>query len=348
MRAVRFVMYGAGAVGGVVGARLHEHGHDVVFIARGAHYEAMRGSGLRLQSPEGLVTFPVEVVDDPRHVDFRADDVVVLGMKSQDTHDALVALSAAAPSSTPVVCMQNGVANELAALRFFSPVYGVCIVCPAVHLEPGLVEAYATGTTGLFDIGRFPNGPDDLAERIAAALSSSTCESVARPDIMRWKYRKLVNNLSNAIDALCGPGERYGELNTRARDEGIRCLTAAGIELVTQEEDRERRGEMLQWGGTASQSRPGASMWQSLSRGVSIEADYLNGEIVLLGRLYDVPTPVNAALLELVKRASREGIKPGTFSMDEVIRQVSAGEQRSSDTLRTRLQRRVSSWTRSR
>jgi 2-dehydropantoate 2-reductase len=152
---------------------------------------------------------------------------------------------------------------------------------------------------------------------------------------MRWKYRKLVNNLSNAIDALCGPGDRYGELSTRARDEGLLCLTTAGIEFVTEEEDRERRGETLQWGSSASQSRPGASMWQSLARGVSVEAEYLNGEIVLLGRLHDVPTPVNAALLHLVERAAREGIKPGTLSIDEVIRQVSAGEERSSGTLRT-------------
>ena len=243
--------------------------------------------------------------------------------------------------------MQNGVANERAALRYFASVYGVCIVCPAVHLEPGLVEAYATGTTGLFDIGRFPNGKDDLAEQIAAALDSSTCASVARPDIMRWKYRKLINNLSNAIDALCGPDERFGALSARVRDEAMACLAAAGIDYVSQEEDSARRGTMLQWGGAASQSRPGASMWQSMARGVSIEADYLNGEIVFLGRLHGVPTPINAALLELVKQAAREGILPGSLSVDEVIRLVSTGESTSFARLRTRLRRRVASWTRS-
>ena len=149
-------------------------------------------------------SLPVAVVDAPDRSTC-AGDVVVLAVKSQDTEGALTALAAVAPSPTPVVCMQNGVANERAALRYFASVYGVCIVCPAVHLEPGLVEAYATGITGLFDIGRFPNGNDGLAEQVADALDSSTCESAARPDIMRWKYRKLINNLSNAIDALCGP-----------------------------------------------------------------------------------------------------------------------------------------------
>jgi 2-dehydropantoate 2-reductase len=67
-------------------------------------------------------------------------------------------------------------------------------------------------------------------------------------------------------------------------------------------------------------------MWQSMARGVSIEADYLNGEIVLLGRLSGVPTPINAALLALVKQAAREGTEPGSLPIDEVIRRVSVGE----------------------
>jgi 2-dehydropantoate 2-reductase len=323
---MRFVMYGAGAIGGVVGAQLHRHGHEVVFIARGAHYDAIRESGLRFASPEVTDTLQVDVVDAPDRIDFQAGDVVVLAMKSQDTEGALTALAEVAPSSTAVVCMQNGVANERAALRFFASVYGVCVVCPALHLEPGSVEAYAQGTTGMFDIGRFPNGTDAQAEAIAAALSASTCESVARADIMRWKYRKLINNLSNAVDALCGPSESVGTLSARLRDEAMACLAAAEIDCASPEEDAARRGRGMQWGSAASQSRPGASMWQSMARGVSIEADYLNGEIVLLGRLHGVPTPANAGLLELVKHAARDGIAPGTMSADEVIRRVAAGE----------------------
>jgi 2-dehydropantoate 2-reductase len=323
---MRFVMYGAGAIGGVVGAQLHRHGHEVVFIARGAHYDAIRKSGLRFASPEVTDTLQVDVVDAPDRIDFQAGDVVVLAMKSQDTEGALTALAEVAPSSTAVVCMQNGVANERAALRFFASVYGVCVVCPALHLEPGSVEAYAQGTTGMFDIGRFPNGTDAQAEAIAAALSASTCESVARADIMRWKYRKLINNLSNAVDALCGPSESVGTLSARLRDEAMACLAAAEIECASPEEDAARRGTGMQWGSAASQSRPGASMWQSMARGVSIEADYLNGEILLLGRLHGVPTPANAGLLELVKHAARDGIAPGTMSADEVIRRVAAGE----------------------
>ena len=80
-------------------------------------------------------------------------------------------------------------------------------------------------------------------------------------------------------------------------------LSAAGREVATAEEDRDRRGDLLQRGEIAGQTRPGGSSWQSLRRGTGdIETDYLNGEIVLLGRMHGVPTPAN----ELLQRLARE------------------------------------------
>jgi len=322
----RFVVYGAGAVGGVIGACLHQHDYDVMLIARGAHFGAMRDSGLHLRSAQGDDTVRVPVVDSPRTAGISTNDVVLLAVKSQDTAGVLAELSAVAPRSTPVVCVQNGVANERAALRYFDDVYGVCIVLPAVHLEPGVVEASAAPVTGLLDIGRFPRGRDDVAQQVADAFNASTFESVVRDDIMRWKYRKLLNNLSNALDALCGAGARRGTVQERLLEEGMACLQAAGIEFVAEAEDRERRGDRLQFDSAAARSRPGASTWQSMARGVAIEADFLNGEIVMLGQLHDVPTPVNRALLELVNEAARAGRPPGSFELDEVIRIVLGNE----------------------
>ncbi len=334
---MRFVVFGAGAIGGVVGGRLAEHGHEVVLIARGDHHDAIRDHGLRLVSPDpdgsmssAMLTIPV--VSHPAGVDFREDDVVLLAMKSQHTGKALSVLSAAAPATVAVVCLQNGVANEPAALRLFEDVYGVCVVCPALHLEPGVVEAHAAPLTGLLDIGRFPSAVDGRAEAIAAAFSASSFESVARPDIMRWKYAKLLNNLGNAVDALCGPQggdpESGGRvLQRRAWSEGFECLRAAGLDPVSRDEDAARRGDRLPWGGAAARSRPGASSWQSLARATgSIEADYLNGEIVLLGRLHGVPTPVNLLLQRMAARAAREGQAPGRVSPDELIRMLPGNE----------------------
>jgi len=202
------VVYGAGAVGGVIGARLHEHGHEVVLIARGEHLTAIRERGLRLDSPEGSASFELPAVEHPGELELGDGDVVMLATKSQDTAAALRELAAAAPPSVAVVCAQNGVENERAALRAFGRVYGVHVMLPAAHLEPGVVEAHSAPTTGLLDVGRYPLGCDETAEAIARAFAASSFDSHAREDIMRWKYRKLIMNLGNAVEAVIAPPRR--------------------------------------------------------------------------------------------------------------------------------------------
>src|SRR5580704_7191024 len=101
---MRFVVYGAGAIGGVVGARLVQGGYDVALIARGAHYEAIRDRGLRIRSPNDDVTLAIPVVDHPSQLTFSSDDVVMLAMKSQDTISACQALAACAPADIAVAC----------------------------------------------------------------------------------------------------------------------------------------------------------------------------------------------------------------------------------------------------
>ncbi|MEX2099931.1 MAG: 2-dehydropantoate 2-reductase N-terminal domain-containing protein [Acidimicrobiia bacterium] len=324
---MRYVVYGAGAIGGVLGGRLQEAGHDVVFIARGDHFRAMENDGLRIDSRFGTTTLRVNVVDDPRAIDFLPDDVVLLCMKGQHTEAALRVLVGATPAEISVVSVQNGVANEPTALRYFANVYGVCVMCPAVHLEPGVVEASSAPVTGLLDIGRYPDGVDARAEAVSAVLRSATFHSVPRPDIMRWKYGKLLNNLANSIDALCGPELRRGDLGSRARAEAVACLAAAGIAFVDRDEDSARRGDVLRWEPGGGRTRPGASSWQSLARGTgSIEADYLNGEIVMLGRRYGVPTPVNETLQRVANQAAREQWAPASMSIEELIRLVPGSE----------------------
>ncbi len=317
---MRTVVYGAGAVGGVIGGRLFEHGHEVVMIARGAHYDALRDRGLRLESPAGATTLAVPVVDHPGAIELREDDVVMLAMKGQDTPGALHALAAHAPPGTAVVCAQNGVENERAAARLFANVYGICVMCPTGHLEPGVVQAYSLPVSGILDIGRYPAGVDDVATGVAAALTASTFVSEPRPDIMRWKYCKLLMNLGNAIQALCGAGASGADLYKLAREEGRAVLEAAGIDRASTEEDRARRGDLLQMGRIGDGDRGGGSSWQSLARGTgAIEADYLNGEIALLGRLHGVPTPVNATLQRLANQAAADRLPPGHMTPEALL-----------------------------
>jgi 2-dehydropantoate 2-reductase len=317
---MRIIVYGAGAVGGVVGARLSAAGGDVVLIARGAHLETIRRDGLRLDSTEGSRTHRVAAAGHPRDVDWRDGDVVLLGVKSMDTAGALAALAAHAGPATPIVCLQNGVANEPAALRAFAAVYGVCVMLPAAHLSPGSVTAYSAPVPGILDVGRFPAGRDGTAEALATALRAAGFVSEPRADIMRWKYAKLLLNLGNALEAISGPVGRDSVAARTLRAEGEAALRAAGIDHASAEEDRDRRGDILRVSPVRGHERPGGSSWQSLRRGTgAIESDYLNGEIVLLGRLHGVPTPLNERVRRLANQFARDRRPPGSMTEAELL-----------------------------
>ena len=317
---MRIVIYGAGAVGGVIGGRLFQAGHDVTLIARGEHLRVLQERGLTLASPLGSDTLPVPAVGGPAEAGLAAGDAVVLAMKSQHTEAALADLVRAAPPGVAVVCAQNGVDNERRALRSFSDVYGVSVMLPATHLEPGVVLSHSAGLTGLLDLGRYPSGVDDTARALAEAFSEATFASEARADIMRWKYRKLLLNLGNAVEAVCGGEARRGPLYGLVMEEGAAALAAAGIDVVSAAEDQERRGDHLRLRPIEGARREGGSSWQSLARGQgSIEADYLNGEIVLLGRLHGVPTPANELFQQLAGQFAAEGRPPGSLTADEIM-----------------------------
>ena len=193
MSRVGYVVYGAGAIGGVVGGRLFEAGLEVTLIARGRHLDVLRASGLRVESPDRAVALEIPAVGHPREIDWRNQPVVLMAMKSQHTAAALADLAEVAPAGTPIVCLQNGIANEPAALRFFPHVYAVCVMCPAGHLEPGTVQAWSTPTTGMLDIGRFPADPMKPVMSVSADFAKATFSSNAVPDIARWKNRKLLD-----------------------------------------------------------------------------------------------------------------------------------------------------------
>ncbi|NUU20201.1 MAG: ketopantoate reductase family protein [Streptomycetaceae bacterium] len=319
---MRFIVHGAGAIGGVVGGRLHAAGYDVVLIARGAHARAMRDRGLRILDPAGEETVHAPVVEHPDEIAFADGDVVLLCVKTQDSEAALRDLAGAAPVSTPVVCAQNGVANEDFALRSFDNVYGMNVMCPALYAEPGVVQVHSAPVAGTFDLGRYPHGVDDTAVKTAAAFSDATFLAEPRADIMPWKYGKLLYNLANSLEALCGPESRRGPVAKLLRAETDACYAAAGIEPQLEPADSPRHGVVvdLPVGGT---DRAGGSSYQSLLRGTGgIEADYLNGEIARLGRLHGVPTPVNAALQRMANRHARDRMPPGVLTDADVLREA--------------------------
>jgi 2-dehydropantoate 2-reductase len=229
-------------------------------------------------------------------------------------------LADAGAHRVPVACAQNGVESERMALRMGTDVYGICVMCPAAHLRPGVVQAFSLPGPGILDVGRYPEGSDTVAESLAAAFRTATFHAEARVDIMRWKYTKLLMNLGNAVEALSGPSARASEIARRARREGIAVLTAAGIAFVSDDDFVARRGDLIRPQAIGGGPRPGGSSWQSLERGTGrIEADYLNGEVALLGRLHGVPTPANDVLQRAANAAARHRLPPGSSSADDLL-----------------------------
>jgi 2-dehydropantoate 2-reductase len=393
MGQMRYIIIGAGAVGGTIGGSLFQGGHDVVLVARGAHLDALRARGLRLATPFGTHQLDIPVVGGPAELRLRSDDVLILATKTQDAAALLAdwawqpvpgapadAGSSSASTATagsasagavaagvlPVVCAQNGVASERFALRRFRHVYGMCVWLPATHLEPGTVEAQGAPLAGLLYVGRYPAGTDSTIERIAGDLAKSRFLAPVSTDVMRWKYAKLLDNLGNAIEALCGrgasgfggarapgvpatapasgapatvpasgaPASDAAELRRRTRAEGIAVLAAAGLAHADREELAAIRGDRVRIEPVNGATRPGGSSWQSLTRGTgTIEADFLNGEIALLGREHGVPTPVNETLQRLANEAARERRPPGFMTPAQVLAAAGvAGETPSGVT----------------
>ncbi len=326
---MRFVILGAGAVGGVVGARLHQSGHDVILIARGAHHDAIRAAGLRFETPQEQLTLriPVAATASAAGLD-STRDLVLLCTKSQDTWSALEAVRAAAGRRLPVACLQNGVENERVAARLFDEVLGAVVLLPCAHLEPGVVQAFGAEVTGSIDVGRYPGGTGALTRALCRALAASRIESVAREEIMRFKHQKLLTNLGNAVQAVCGPEVDAAELRARLVDEGRAVLRAAGIDVDETSDIAAVRARWERWGvgEIAGRARGGGSTWQSVVRGTGhVETDYLNGEIVLRARQAGVPAPANRLLQELVHEAVRERRPPGWITPEQVLARLEAG-----------------------
>lgn len=320
---MRFVILGAGGVGGVIGGRLFQHGYDVVLIARGAHLAAIQQYGLRLEDPDATAELAVPAVATSAAVGFTDDDVVILATKGQDAAAALDELRRAAPTATPVVCATNGVEVERIALRSFPNVYGINVMMPTAYLEPGVVQVISAPIVGGLDIGRYPTGSDAVAEAIAAALTASAFSSDACSAIMRLKYRKLVMNTANSIEAACGTRSDAGkELVRRAEAEAEAVYAAAGIAVADPEEEAPKRA-LMNYRPIAGKHRGGGSTWQSVARGGSVETDFLNGEIVLLGRLHLVATPVNTLMQRVLFELAGSGARPGGMDAAALLAQVS-------------------------
>ena len=330
---MRYVIIGAGAVGGVIGGLLAASGSDVVLVARGAHLDAIRAHGLHVATPSSARDVHVAAAAGPDDVELQPDDVLVLAVKSQDTVRAVadwserpVAGGGTAGERLLLVCAQNGVENERTALRRFDRVAGMCVWLPATYLEPGRVSAAGDPVVGVLTLGAVPSRSEQPRELVAfaAALDAAGFLAPLVEDVMAWKYAKLVSNLANAVEALCGTAHDGAarDVCDRAAAEARSVLAAAGIVVASDDEQAIVRAR-FRMGVVPGEPRGGGSTWQSLVRGArEVEVDHLNGEIALLGRWHGVLTPVNATLQRLADRAAAADARPGSWSATDLLAAV--------------------------
>lgn len=304
MRIARYIVVGAGAIGASLGAQLARAGRDVVLVARGAHREVLAEKGLEYVTPEGAAHLCLPVAGAPEEIAWRAGDAAIVATKTQDSLPVFDALRRAAGASLPVLCAQNGVENERLALRRFRRVVALAVWIPASFLEPGRVQNYAPHAT--IELGDHPqhapgSGPDRLVRGVAEDLCAAGFAAEIRADVMAWKHAKLLTNAVATLDAICGTRAGLDDVDAAIREEGAACYRAAGIAVVPPDEYAARVALAIErTGEIAGVPRAGGSSTQSLVRGLgSIETDYINGELVMLGRRHGVATPVNETIVEI-------------------------------------------------
>jgi 2-dehydropantoate 2-reductase len=313
---MKLIVVGLGAIGGVVGAGLHQAGHDVTFIARGRQFETVRKQGLMVDSSYGRGVVQAKVTNQLTAESLLAADAVLVAVKSQDTYAVFSDLTALT-TGLRVVCLQNGVANEALFARAYADVYGAYVHCPSSYTEPGIVAAYGMPVTGIIDVGRFPAGGDPFAAALSDSLRAAGFASRALNDVSRWKYGKLVRNLTNALDAACRQDDdAFAELVDRLYDEGAAVLRAASVTYASLWELSARQEEV---GFRLTRESDGSSSWQSLVRRSRLETIFLNGEIIALGQRYGVPTPANQVIQSAVLKLERNGGTPRSCTSTQLL-----------------------------
>ncbi|MGZ4739888.1 MAG: ketopantoate reductase family protein [Ilumatobacteraceae bacterium] len=319
---MRVIIYGAGAVGSVIGGRLRQGGAEVVLVARSAHAAAIRESGLSLRMAAGTDVVDIEAVTSIGQLTPAVDDIVVITAKTQDTpaiHSELLEWRA----DVPVVCATNGVEHERMALRRFGHVYGMVIQLPAQFEKPGEVTVLCAPTNAILDVGRYPSGIDETAVELAALLDASPrLSSEADGDVMVKKYGKLLVNLGNVADAACGMAGRGARVVATAMEEGRRAYRAAGVRWEQSPERAEQykvRSATMQFDIPPGDTFLGGSTWQSLMKGAaSLETDYFHGEILLLARLHGLRAPANEFLQHYAARLLRGAVAAGSVAVEQL------------------------------
>src|SRR6516164_9590838 len=299
---MRVAIMAAGAVGGYFGGRLTAAGHDVALIARGAHRDAIRRDGLKIESALGdLHLKNVNVTDDPKQVG--PVDVVLFAVKLWDTESAGEQTRPLVGSNTRVITLQNGVdsVERLVPILGDNAMIGGTTYVVVTIARPGVIRH--TGTVARIRCGRLDRRPDAVltgyVEQIKAANIDITLSDHTLGDI--WKKFVLLSGTSGITASTRQPlGVIRDDEDMRAfffklMDETMAVGRAAGVALPADYAAELERAVM----GFPPNMK--ASMANDLDAGNRLELDWLAGKVVALGRKLGVATPAQEAVYAILK-----------------------------------------------
>jgi 2-dehydropantoate 2-reductase len=318
----RICVFGAGAIGGFLAARLEAAGTPVTIVARGPHLAAIRASGLVLQSGgERIVTRPT-VVDDPAAAG--PQDYLFLTLKAHSLAPALPQLRPLIGPETVIVTAVNGVpwwyTYELPAPFTDRRIEAVdpdgrlweglppsqtlgCVVYPAAEIvEPGVVE-HSYGDR--FSLGEPDGTRSERAERLSKLMIEAGLKAPVRPRIRDEMWVKLWGNMAfNPVSALT-----TATLDVIIADPGthatVRAMMQEGRAVAERLGVRFAIGVDKRIEGAAEVGRHKTSMLQDLERGRPLEIEALLGAVVEMAAWVEVPMPISRAVLSLVRQRAR-------------------------------------------
>jgi 2-dehydropantoate 2-reductase len=321
---VRFIVYGAGAIGSIIGGHLDRSGYEVVLVGNQSHVDQINTNGLKLITPDETYILKVPAVKKAEELKpFSNDNIILLTAKSQHTILCLGQLkNAGASRTTPIFCAQNSIVNEPTATRVFDHVYGVVVNLPGIFLHPGEVVNPITGNMGFLEVGLYPRGVDELASRVSEIFRHTGFVGSVNEWVMKAKASKCLLNLGNSMDAITD-GNIEGAFMKSVRKEAEEVWRSTGIEWEDLD-DYERRVRTVRGVNRMPKGYEGeskrSSSWQSLSRGTgNIEAEALNGDIVKLGKSLGIKTPFNYVLLSVAEDMATKGEKPGRYTEADLL-----------------------------
>ena len=289
----KVAVMGAGAVGCYYGGMLARAGHEVTLIGRPQHVEAVRRSGLRLETKAFDQRVRLQASIEAEGA--RGAKLILLCVKSQDTEPAGAALKPHVDPDAAIMTLQNGVDNA----ERLSAVLGREVMPAAVYAA---VEMAGPGHVRHHGRGELVIGHGAASASIAAAFSTAGVPVAISDNVSGVLWAKLIANCAyNALSAITQLP--YGKLVQGAgvpavmrniTDECLAVARAAGIDVTGNQHEAVRQ---------IAQTMPAqfSSTAQDLARGKKTEIDHLNGVVVRKGEALGVPTPVNRMLLTLVK-----------------------------------------------